>query len=85
MQDILKLCCQQLDLSFSFSYREGNQAADLLAVDTRRKVCPPGWVSSPSPYFLLQLNRDRVAIDLNPLCTAQTSAVHEAHEDTGIG
>lgn len=82
LMEVLDLAKSRLSLSFSFSRREGNTAADFLAVSQRKGVWPTGWVSTPPPPLLTLISRDRASIDSSRV----TSGEHLQPQDReGVG
>ncbi|KAK4270407.1 hypothetical protein QN277_023445 [Acacia crassicarpa] len=50
--DIIRLLSSRVGFSLFFSPRGGNGAADFLAADAYKGVCPVGWVQRPTPALL---------------------------------
>ncbi|KAK4278800.1 hypothetical protein QN277_016598 [Acacia crassicarpa] len=58
IHDIIGLLNSRVGFSLSFSPRGGNRAADFLAADAYKGVCPIGWVNRPAPALLSLLTLD---------------------------
>ncbi|KAK4255495.1 hypothetical protein QN277_008493 [Acacia crassicarpa] len=52
IRDVIGLLNSRVGFSLTFSPRGGNCAADLLAAEAYKGVCPIGWVSTPAPALL---------------------------------
>ena len=56
--DIIRLMVTKVGFSLSFTPRGGNRAADLIAADAYKGVCPIGWIFQPTPSLLSLLALD---------------------------
>ena len=58
VQDIINLLASNVGFLISFVSRHYNSTAHFIAADSHKKVCPLGWVLSPTPSLSAILTED---------------------------
>ena len=74
-EDILVALKSEPSFSVCFTPRQGNRAADWIAVSINKEVCPIGWVGLPLPSLSQLLDEDRKSIGCHQVFASEQPTI----------